>query len=269
MISSHHKRILTSLLLLPVLAGGLFMGGWFLFALILAASTLGMREFYGMFWERGTRQSFKLLGYAAGAALLLAAMYNSYGWMLGILVGTFWVGSLTFLGSYGRGKDNACFRETQILVLGVMYLPLTLHFALGMHPEELLLVLGAAFASDTGGYYAGTLCGKRRIWPRVSPKKSWEGSIGGFILCAAICMLAGVTFGNPETTIWAWLLLALLLNVASQMGDFFESALKRTQGVKDSGSALPGHGGLLDRIDSLLLVLPVYAAARCVVPFFL
>lgn len=268
MISSHRKRILTSLILLPVLAGALFMGGWFLFALILAAALLGLREFYAMFWQRGTRCFYKITGYTAGAALLLAGAYNSHEWMLGIMLISFWAASLSFLTRYGSGDDSARFQDAQVLTAGLLYLPVTLHFALGMLPLELLLVLGAAFASDTGGYYAGTYCGKKRIWPRVSPKKSWEGSLGGLIFCTGICMLAGATVGNPQTSLWAWMLLGIVLNIASQMGDFFESALKRTMGVKDSGSALPGHGGLLDRIDSLLLVLPAYAGASRLVPFF-
>jgi phosphatidate cytidylyltransferase len=111
MISSHRKRILTSLILLPVLAGALFMGGWFLFALILAAALLGLREFYAMFWQRGTRCFYKITGYTAGAALLLAGAYNAHEWMLGIMLISFWAASLSFLTRYGSGDDSARFQD--------------------------------------------------------------------------------------------------------------------------------------------------------------
>lgn len=124
----------------------------------------------------------------------------------------------------------------------------------------------AAFISDTGAYYIGTYLGRARIWPRVSPKKSWAGSIGGLVLCIAMCVGLGLWWGVRPW--WQFAMLGVLLNAASQLGDFFESALKRTLGVKDSGTLLPGHGGLLDRIDSLLFVVPVYAAADSVLAFF-
>ena len=127
----------------------------------------------------------------------------------------------------------------------------------------------AAVASDTCAYYAGCLWGSHKIWPRVSPKKSWEGAIGGLAGCvAATALLAWCFFGfsrpggNPAAYTAAWIAVGVLLNVAAQAVDFFESALKRSRNVKDSSALLPGHGGLLDRMDSLLFVLPAYYLAK-------
>ncbi len=269
MPSSHHKRILTSLLLIPILLSCLLTGGWFLFGLILVTTLLGLREFYGIFWKRGTHEVYKFTGYTAATALLLAGEYGAYDWMLYILAGTFWAASLVFLLRYGQHNDTICFTDTQVLTLGLFYLPVGLHFSFTLQPYELLLIICAAFASDTGGYYMGTYYGKHRIWPRISPKKSWEGSLGGLALCLVTCVIGGRVFGNPQTPVWLWVLLGIWLNLTAQLGDFFESALKRRLGVKDSGRMLPGHGGLLDRIDSLLLALPAYAAARSIEPFFI
>ena len=109
--------------------------------------------------------------------------------------------------------------------------------------------------------------GKKKIWPRISPKKSWAGSLGGMGACVLTTLVFGLALGNGAP-VWQWLVLGAGLNVAAQMGDFFESALKRSLDVKDSGSILPGHGGLLDRVDSLLLVIPTYGLVRMLHPFF-
>ena len=125
----------------------------------------------------------------------------------------------------------------------------------------------AAIATDAGGYYAGCRFGKHKMWPAVSPKKSWEGAGGGLLLCMAVCVCFGLLreyfeVALPALPLPAWVAVGVALNIAAQLGDFFESALKRTQNVKDSGTILPGHGGVLDRIDSLLFVLPVFLAIR-------
>jgi phosphatidate cytidylyltransferase len=108
--------------------------------------------------------------------------------------------------------------------------------------------------NDTGAYFAGSTLGKHLVWPQVSPKKSWEGLAGGF----TASMVLGFFLGD---LLWwgsriDWMGLALIVSTAGPLGDFFESYLKRKAGVKDSGNVLPGHGGFLDRLDSLLFTLP-------------
>ncbi len=144
MPSSHHKRILTSLLLIPILLSCLLTGGWFLFGLILVTTLLGLREFYGIFWKRGTHEVYKFTGYTAATALLLAGEYGAYDWMLYILAGTFWAASLVFLLRYGQHNDTICFTDTQVLTLGLFYLPVGLHFSFTLQPYELLLIICAA-----------------------------------------------------------------------------------------------------------------------------
>jgi len=127
-----------------------------------------------------------------------------------------------------------------------------------------LLIMMLTFFGDTAAYFAGRFFGRHKLHERLSPKKTWEGSIGG-LLGSSLALLLARLWYLPEV---AWLdvfVLALVAGAIGQMGDLFESALKRSVGVKDSGTLLPGHGGLLDRIDALLptgLVVLTYALAR-------
>lgn len=119
-----------------------------------------------------------------------------------------------------------------------------------------VFLLAAVFAGDTLAYIFGVLLGKHKIMPSVSPKKSWEGSVGGLLgstLAGLLCWL----FLFPEHPLWIFLILALIAGFFGQFGDFFESLIKRVAGVKDSGKIMPGHGGILDRIDGVLFASPV------------
>ncbi|MBE6287959.1 MAG: phosphatidate cytidylyltransferase [Mediterranea massiliensis] len=112
--------------------------------------------------------------------------------------------------------------------------------------------------NDTGAYCIGTLFGKHRLFERISPKKSWEGSIGGALVSVASAFVFATLF--PIMTMWQWAGLALVVVVFGTWGDLAESLMKRQLGIKDSGTILPGHGGMLDRFDSLLMAIPAAAA---------
>ena len=263
-VSSHRQRWLTSLVLLPALACLVFVGNWALFAGVLAVCLLGLYEFYSLFWPKGQRFATKAAGLALCAVYLLVVQLGYASAADGMLLAGVWGANLFFLRAFTRTQGAARYPDSLVFIAGLLYVPAMLHFFLEFKPLETILVLLATFASDTGAYYAGSWFGKRKIWPAVSPKKTWSGSLGGALVCVVTCMFLGLTFadwpwGRPG---WgAWLLLGLALNLASQFGDFFESALKRSLDAKDSGALLPGHGGVLDRIDSLLLVTPVYKGA--------
>ncbi|HDQ39472.1 MAG TPA: phosphatidate cytidylyltransferase [Desulfonatronum sp.] len=262
-LSSHHKRLLTALLPLPLLLWVLFHGGTPLLLLILLLSALGQWEFYSMFWPH-ERIAWKLAGIGVGSLFLLTAGLGLE--PLLALALAFCLFSLVFLVAYSRAPENCDFRQVQTLFLGCCYVPLLLHLALGFFWPELLLVIAAAFVSDTAAFYAGSSWGKTRIWPAISPKKTWIGSVAGLAACMLACLVIGKIWG--QAGVLPLLGLGLTLNLAAQSGDFFESALKRSREIKDSGTILPGHGGLLDRIDSLLFVLPAYALLRLFHPFF-
>ncbi len=266
MTNSHRQRWITAAVILPFLIVAVLMGGWVLLAAMIAVSALAQYELYSMFWPGRTKLIYKLGGCLLGAGFLYGAFIENPALMLGCLAASFWMGSLGFLTAYGTGNTQARFQNAQVVTAGMLYLPAVIHTVLYLSNVEIALVLLAAFATDIGGFYVGCRFGKHKIWPSVSPKKSWEGSLGGMALCMLVCLCVGLLFGTAPW--WAWLILGVFLNCAAQLGDFFESALKRTLGIKDSGTILPGHGGLLDRIDSILLALPAYVLANALYPFF-
>jgi phosphatidate cytidylyltransferase len=185
---------------------------------------------------------------------------QAFGLMLAL-----WSANMLFLFAYARHNDVS-WPELQVLSAGLLYIPVALQFLGFLHDVEILLVLLAAFLTDTGAFYVGSTWGSRKLWPAVSPKKSWAGSAGGLGACMGICLAIGLWQGQAAWFHWLWV--GLLLNLAAQFGDLFESALKRRLRVKDSGIFLPGHGGILDRFDSVLFVLPLYMGLRVIYPLF-
>ncbi len=178
----------------------------------------------------------------AGSLLLGAAL---------VLVGTLFLEPDTRKGADVAGR----------LALGVVYAPAFLAALVWVRRFEhglawLFIVLGAAWVGDTGAYFAGRAFGRHKLFERVSPKKTWEGALGGMAFSVA-WTLAIRAFFLPELP-WAHALaLGVLLDAAGVVGDLVESMLKRSFGVKDSGRIMPGHGGILDRIDSVLLIAPI------------
>lgn len=264
--SPHQQRILTAGLAVSLVALALWLGGPLVTLLLLTLGGLGQWEFTAMFRPGPEHKNLRLTGVALGAVLVLAAQAGGSAAAIWALVACFWFLALRFLMRFGKDQAATHFNDELILFCSLAYIPLMLQFFLALNTREIILVLLSTTVSDTAAFYAGTLWGKRKIWPQISPKKSWAGSIGGLTGCVLGVTAFGLSLG--QAPLWAWLLLGALLNLAAQLGDFFESALKRSLEVKDSGTCLPGHGGLLDRIDSLLLALPCYALLRLALPFF-
>ena len=258
--TSHQKRLLTAALLPLPLIAALVIGGWYLFVSLAAFCLLAQWEFYCMFWPGDHNLVLKSAATMVGVLLLLSFTWGAVLWPLLVLLGAFWGVNLAFLFAYSDRGMSAAYGDAVVAFAGLIYVPLAMHFFLRFNPLECVLVLLAAIVTDTAAFYAGNLWGKAKIWPRVSPNKTRLGSLAGLGACVVLVMAMGLLFG--EAPWWAWLLLGITLGLAAQFGDFFESALKRKLEIKDSGSLLPGHGGLLDRMDSLLLVVPCYGLAR-------
>jgi len=141
-----------------------------------------------------------------------------------------------------------------------MYVALS-YFEGNFSYEIPLWVLFLIWANDTGAYLFGITMGKHRLFERISPKKSWEGFAGGVIVSLTFAYLMSNLF--DQISVEHWLVVALLVVVFGTFGDLVESMLKRSKGVKDSGTILPGHGGVLDRFDALFLAIPmIYAYLR-------
>jgi phosphatidate cytidylyltransferase len=261
-----HQRLMTGILLLALLIAGLASGGWILRILILGVVLLGLLEVYGLFWPGRRRPLLKGCGLLCGGGMILGQAFSPL-WIAFFLALGFAAAALAFLLDYGRGNSSARMQDYTPLVFGLLYIPFMILLALPLSAAEQALILAAAVVSDTGAYYVGVRFGRHKIWPAVSPKKSWEGAAGGLAACALLCLLAGVltpgrSWSLPLIPLWGWLCAGILLNLAAQLGDFFESALKRSADVKDSSTLLPGHGGILDRLDSILFVIPAYVLVR-------
>ena len=193
--------------------------------------------------------------YAAGLGLGFAALYNvDLQWPALVLAAAFWIFAAPFW--MWRGVSA---RPRVLLACGlVVILPAALAMA-ALSPRQLLLVLVLVWVADSAAYFAGRRWGRRKLAPSISPGKTLEGALGGLLGAMAYAIICGTFL---EDLAWGpYVVAAALLAVLSIVGDLFESAVKRQAGAKDSGTLLPGHGGILDRIDSATAVLPVAALA--------
>jgi phosphatidate cytidylyltransferase len=151
-----------------------------------------------------------------------------------------------------------------LILIGFIGSASLVHASLNNGPGLLLFVLVTVWLADTGGYFAGKQFGKHALAREISPNKTWEGALGAIVLSSVWAVLFYFTAGNPTLSLAAWLLISVFIVMISIVGDLFESVFKRCFKVKDSGQLLPGHGGMLDRIDSLLAAVPVFAAVMTV-----
>lgn len=232
-------------------------GGALLFASLLALfSCIGITEFYRM--ALPDRKVEGWLAALAGATLLytpFAVGDRAALTVVGLLFLTF---ALLFLFRIRNIADAA--REVSYAVLAFLYIPFLLMHLVQLRQttfgvQWLLVIMLIVMTNDSAAYYTGSAFGKTRLYPLVSPKKSVEGALGG--LAGSICgtLLAKFTF-FPQLTLLDAFTTALVIGALGQTGDLFESLLKRSFGVKDSGTIFPGHGGVLDRLDSILFAAP-------------
>jgi phosphatidate cytidylyltransferase len=225
-------------------------------ALIILVIFLGLGEFYRMALP-GRRAE----GWAAACcgSLLPLAFLSTEKLMLPFsLTALLLLFALIILFRLQEIKNAA--GEVAVIFTGFLYVALPLGHLILLRSQPagiqwLLLMMVIVMAGDSAAYYVGTAVGKRRLYPAVSPKKSIEGSIGGLVGSIAGAFLAKVIFFQALTPVDC-VATALLLGVLGQLGDLFESLLKRSFGVKDSGTIIPGHGGMLDRLDSIIFATP-------------
>ncbi|MBQ4568114.1 MAG: phosphatidate cytidylyltransferase [Desulfovibrio sp.] len=260
------RRILTGLALAAVLLTAIFVQGWFLLFVILLVAALGLWEFYSLFWGPQGRIPSRLCAIALGWAMLCLTWLHRPQDALVCLGAGFVLAALSFLFRWDVVEEDNAFGSSGIFMAGLAYVPLLLLPATYLPPVKLIFVIAAVAISDTAAYFVGTRFGHHKLWPRVSPKKSSEGAIGSLVGCVLFCILYGLWFGHAGVLSFA--LLGVAINAFAQLGDLFESALKRSVNVKDSGSLLPGHGGILDRADSLLFAMPMVAVVDQWFAFF-
>jgi phosphatidate cytidylyltransferase len=252
-------RVLTSVVAVPLLLALLFLGaplGWA--CLLFAATLIASFELFAM-TTIGDRllQALGILSSLAVAGIIYFSGNDAHALLtLALLVTLF-----GFLGPLFRVRDIAhSGLQLMSLAAGPWYIGGMLTTASLLRRDFgagwVLLVLSIAWLADTGGYFAGRKFGKAKLYPRVSPNKTWAGLYGAVLGSTTAGVVATLTY-LPELPLLHGVLLGLLGGVIGQLGDLVESLLKRSVGVKDSGSIIPGHGGILDRIDAVLFVSPV------------
>ncbi|WP_285430367.1 phosphatidate cytidylyltransferase [Pseudomonas sp. fls2-241-R2A-110] len=257
------QRIITALILLPIALCGFFLLEGTGFALFIGlVVTLGAWE-----WARlagFTAQPIRI-AYAAVVAFFLFIMHILPGlapWVLGASV--LWWGVATYLVlTYPRSSEHWASAACK-LVIGLLILLPAWQGLVQIKQEPLgnwliMAVMVLVWGADIGAYFSGRAFGKRKLAPKVSPGKSWEGVYGGLLLSLVLAAIVGVARDWSFVQILMGLLGSAVIVFISVVGDLTESMFKRQSGIKDSSNLLPGHGGVLDRIDSLTAAIPVFA----------
>ncbi|SEO54482.1 phosphatidate cytidylyltransferase [Aquisalimonas asiatica] len=262
-------RVITALILLPLVLGVVFFLPTAGFALAMAVVVaLGAWEWTHLIGIQAQRERLAHVGallvlVAGSAAALGSATAASVVLAIGV-VG--WLGLIGWLVAYQRGRaaDTPVTGRPGTVLGLLLFVPawFGLVFVHGQPGGAWLVfsLLVLTWAADVGAYFAGRALGRRRLAPRISPGKTMEGAAGGLALTLVAAWLLASVLPAPLPGGLSLVFLAVAMFVASVAGDLFESMIKRRCGVKDSGTLLPGHGGVLDRIDSLTATAPVFAA---------
>lgn len=271
------KRVLTALLAVPVIYIIIALGGLLYLLFILALALVGQMEYRNILKERDIPFGFS--GSIFSALVVISAYYGFVPMNLAFIASVLLI--MVFALRRREGIDSI--KKMGATIFGVIYIGLFLSHAVllrnisemsGIYdyaynaqnlndPGFFFVVFAVAcvFIHDTCALYTGQMFGKHKLAPNISPGKTIEGTAGGFIGCVITAIVVNFLFGHPLSSDWT-VGLAVLITLAAVFGDLVESAIKRGAGLKDSGDIVPGHGGVLDRFDSLLFVFPAtyYAA---------
>ncbi|MBK9459103.1 MAG: phosphatidate cytidylyltransferase [Sphingobacteriales bacterium] len=269
-MSSFTQRAITAVGFLVVMITGIYISSYSLFALFGLISFLGVWEYQTLVALYPFNQHTALLrdkwilsvmGLLVYALIGLVSMHLLPLWVLLFILPIIF---LLFIKELFDAKSPNPFVRVSLNITGLLYLvvPLALINTIAnesntFEPNRIMGMLLLIWANDTGAYVLGSKIGKTPFFKRISPKKTWEGTISGMITTLILAAILGFVF--KELSVVQWYGVAVCVIIFSTLGDLVESMLKRNLGIKDSGTILPGHGGILDRFDALLLVVPYIA----------
>ncbi|GAB6982286.1 phosphatidate cytidylyltransferase [Prevotella dentasini] len=265
-------RAITGVLFVAIMVAG-FLQPHYMVVLFAIITGMTLWEYTGLVSDIPGVRVNRFISTVAGVYFFVAVAGNRLGFVEGFSIFVPYILTIVYLlVSELYLKNEQPVSNWAYTMLGQMYIALpfslinVLAFQVSEHGQltiDMLLPLSIfifLWTNDTGAYCSGSLLGRHKLFPRVSPGKSWEGSIGGGILVLAVAALIGYLTSQSSTphslNIPEWMGLGLVVAVFGTWGDLIESLFKRTLGIKDSGSILPGHGGMLDRFDSSLLAIP-------------
>lgn len=266
-------RSLTGAVYVALICAAVLLGGWWFIALFSLFTILALNEFYGLCNSSsgGENAITRVLDIAGGLILSIGLGCVNIGLLspftVRVLGGTFFTVYLLYLVvrlvAQLYSQESSPLSNLAYSYMGQMYIALPLglmsmYYTFPDGPAMLLAMFVMIWLSDTGAFLVGSLIGRHKLFPRISPGKTWEGFFGGVLFAVGSAFVFKLCFPAFFTAFSLGTLcgLGLVVSIFATWGDLVESLIKRTLGVKDSGSLLPGHGGILDRIDSLLLVIP-------------
>ncbi len=266
------RRLSSAVIFVIVMLGGVYGGRYSFIFLFSVIACICLWEFYNLVLARHKRRDLTrvLLGLFMGllpnvlVVIYHLVMFREDGFIAIAAILFFPFIFLAFIYELYSGAERP-FQNIAYMITGMVYIGIPfalLHFIAfdqgSFRTNTVLGLLLLTWVNDTGAYLVGSRLGKHPLFPRISPKKTWEGTLGGAAITLGIACLISLLLG--DLLLWQWIVLALIVILFGGIGDLVESMLKRSARVKDSGSILPGHGGLLDRFDAFIFLLP-YATA--------
>ncbi len=261
----HLKRLVIALILVPLLVVYvMYLPPQFFLLLLIAASTIGLAEFYAM---SGVTGMLRAAGLVLGGLLLSVSFYRKDLFAPALIVSVLLLSALRL---FLKRDTTGGVRETTAAGFGLLYLPCLLSVQLDVvkaGPAWLVMLFFAVWGSDSMAYYVGKGIGRRKLYPEVSPNKTVEGAFGsvaGGIIGVLLIKATVLT----HVTLLQTVVLGIAVGIATIVGDLVESMFKRDAGIKDSGSIMPGHGGMLDKLDGVTFAGPAFFWTGLVLGFF-
>lgn len=262
------KRIITGLIGGALVLGLVYLGGFFFNVLVFVIALGAFYEYVVMNRDKPYAPHV-LLGYILTFVLIFFNLWEiKFVFHLDIL----WLITFLLLFLAVLTKNRVSLRRLSYIVIGSVYIGLGFHYMVlvrGMEDGLWLTywVIGVIWGTDSGAYFGGRWLGRHKLWPSISPKKTWEGALVGTIVAVFLAFLLASVLKLPYRPLPLFGV-ALFVSIGGQIGDLIESAIKRSLGAKDSGGILPGHGGFFDRFDSMIVAFPVFVwAIRYLEPF--
>lgn len=270
-------RIIVAAVGIPLVFGVIWLGGWWFACVVFLLSAVALHEYYTLASAKGVQPNVMLgmlfglvIQVSVAIAFIQASVFTVFGFvnLTLLFVGIGALGTLAV--ELFRAKEHA-FLNTAVTITGVVYVSLSMtslivlrnlhwHLVAGTISDYgaalLITLLCSIWACDSAAYFVGLAVGRHKLFPRVSPGKSWEGAVAGFVFCTLAFWLLSLAL-MPNLPMAIALGAGAIVGVVGQIGDLAESLLKRDAGVKDSSTLIPGHGGALDRFDSILFAGPV------------
>lgn len=264
-MSGFLQRVLTAIVFVIVMVGGIYLHPWSHIGLFTVITLFCLWEYFGLTLT-ATSNNRKWVGIALGILpIILTTLLSQTNLIAPINAILLLLPAIALVFIYELFSNaEKPYTNIGVLLLGFLYIgiplatiPLISFQADIFQPNIIFGLLLLTWANDTGAYLIGSQIGRTKLFPRISPKKTWEGSIGGVLVTFLIAYLLSKFF--TDISVMDWLVLAGIVSLFGSIGDLVESMLKRSLQIKDSGTLLPGHGGFLDRFDAFIFLLPIAA----------